>query len=436
MSIIDESHDPSLESWVESANLATTDFPIQNLPFGTFRRAGSNEALRIGTAIGDQVLDIGALAMQGLMPSGLSDLFDSGRASTLNDLMAAGTTSRRELRDWLSRTLRRGGSGNLSSFQTALMPQSEVEMGLPARIGDYTDFYAGIHHATAVGKLFRPDQPLLPNYKWVPIGYHGRASSIVVSGTPFKRPRGQTKAPDAEQPSFGPCRRLDYELELAAWVSEGNALGTPIDIADADAHLFGISLLNDWSARDMQAWEYQPLGPFLAKSFATTTSPWIVTLEALEPFRAPLTRPAGDPAPLPHLDAGARASRDAFDIALAVSLMTARMRAAGTPAQVLSHSNFRDAYWTFAQMLTHHASNGCNLNAGDLFGSGTQSGAGAGEGGSLLELTSGGKQPITLANGEQRTFLEDGDIVTLTGRCERTGFRSIGFGPCWGQVLG
>ncbi|CAN5188594.1 fumarylacetoacetase [soil metagenome] len=432
--MIDETHDAALTSWIDAADANETEFPIQNLPFGTFRRSGTGQSFRAGVAIGDRIVDLSMLAERRTLPSALIDLFDGGRAATLKALMAAGTAPRRELRAWLSSTLR-SGSDLRAAIEPTLVAQSQADTGLPAAIGDYTDFYAGIHHATAVGKLFRPDQPLLPNYKWVPIGYHGRASSIVASGTAFKRPRGQFKLPDQDAPVFGPCRRLDYELELAAWVSSGNALGEPIDIADADDHLFGISLLNDWSARDLQAWEYQPLGPFLAKSFATTTSPWVVTLEALEPFRTAFTRAPGEIAPLPHLDSGSRAARDAFDIALSVSIETAAMRAQGKPAQRLSSSNFRDAFWTFAQMLTHHASNGCNLSPGDMLGSGTQSGAGADQGGSLLELTQGGKQAITLASGEQRTFLLDGDTVVLNGRCERAGFRSIGFGPCSGTVL-
>ncbi|CAN5354583.1 fumarylacetoacetase [soil metagenome] len=432
--MIDDSHDAALTSWIDSANATDAEFPIQNLPFGTFRRSGTGQLFRAGVAIGDRIVDLSMLAERRTLPGALVDLFDGGSGATLNALMAAGTGPRHELRAWFSSALR-SGSDLRAVVEPALVDHGAADLGLPASIGDYTDFYTGIHHATAVGKLFRPDQPLLPNYKWLPIGYHGRASSIVASGTAFKRPRGQIKLPDQDAPSFEPCRRLDYELELAAWVSRGNALGEPVDIADADEHLFGISLLNDWSARDIQAWEYQPLGPFLAKSFATTTSAWIVTLEALEPFRTAFRRPPGEIAPLPHLDAGERAARDAFDIALGVSIQTPAMRAEGMAPERLSSSNFRDAFWTFAQMLTHHASNGCKLSPGDLLGSGTQSGPGAKEGGSLLELTHGGKQPVALANGEQRTFLLDGDTVTLHGRCEREGFRSIGFGACAGTIL-
>jgi fumarylacetoacetase len=308
-------------------------------------------------------------------------------------------------------------------------------MGLPCRIGDYTDFYTSIHHATAVGKQFRPDNPLLPNYRWVPIGYHGRASSIGVSGQSIRRPAGQFKGPDDATPGFGPTRRLDYELELGAFIALPNNQGEPVPIADAEAHLFGLALFNDWTARDIQAWEYQPLGPFLSKNFASTLSPWIVTLEALAPFRVPFARPPGEPAPLPYLDSPANRASGAIDVALEVWLQTAAMRNAGLPAQRLMQSNFRDSYWTLAQLVAHHTVNGCNLQAGDLFGSGTQSGPDPGQGGSLLELSGGGKLPLQLANGETRSFLEDGDTVILRGHCARQGLRRIGFGDCAGTIL-
>jgi fumarylacetoacetase len=310
-----------------------------------------------------------------------------------------------------------------------------VQYQLPATIGDFTDFYASIHHATAVGRLFRPDSPLLPNYKWVPIAYHGRASSVRVSGYDFPRPRGQLMPPGASEPQLAPSRRLDYELEVGIFVGRGNELGTPIALAQAEEHVFGLCLLNDWSARDIQAWEYQPLGPFLAKNFATSISPWVVTLEALAPFRLPFTRPASEPAPLEYLDDAAVRASGAIDMTLEVWLDTQKMRAAGAPAQRLSRSSFRDSWWTVAQMLTHHAVNGCNLTPGDLIGSGTQSGSRADEAGSLLELSAGGRQPLTLSNGEQRTFLEDGDRVILRGWCEREGRARIGFGTCSGTVL-
>jgi len=308
-------------------------------------------------------------------------------------------------------------------------------MALPCAIHDYTDFYTGIHHATTVGKLFRPDNPLLPNYKWVPIGYHGRASSLVVSGTPIRRPRGQTLAPGAAQPQVGPCQRLDYELELGALVGPGNVLGEPVPMDQAEDRLFGLTLLNDWSARDLQAWEYQPLGPFLSKSFGSTLSPWVVTMEALAPYRLPFSRPADDPQPLPYLDSAANRDSGAIDIQLEVWLQTATMRTAGQPAVRLSASNFQHAYWTLAQLLTHQTSNGCNLQPGDLLGTGTQSGPEAGQGGSLLELSLGGKQPITLPGGERRSFLADGDTLTLRAFCQRPGAARIGFGDCSGTIV-
>lgn len=421
MNTLNATHDPKLRSWVASANEAGNDFPIQNLPFGRFRPAGSSEAFRIGVAIGDQVLDLKA--------TGLIDTDD------MNVLLAQNTAEWRALRAAISEGLREG-SAQQAAWSKALFAQSAVDLTVPCRIGDYTDFYTGIHHATTVGKLFRPDQPLMPNYKWVPIGYHGRASSIAASGQRFKRPQGQTKAPDAESPSFGPSKRLDYELELGFVVGQGNALGEPIAIGDAEQHLFGVTLLNDWSARDLQAWEYQPLGPFLSKNFASTLSPWIVTMEALAPFRAKFERPAGDPQPLPYLDSPANREAGALDTTLEVWLQTAKMREAGEGAVRLTRGNTTQAaYWTAAQLVTHHTVNGCNLQPGDLLGSGTLSGPKADEAGSLLELTMGGKQPITLPNGERRTFLEDGDTLSLRGYCERDGAVRIGLGEVSGTVL-
>lgn len=421
MTTIDHTHNPQLRSWVACANTAGGDFPIQNLPFGRFRHTASSEAFRIGVAIGDQILDLKA--------AGLVDQAD------MNLLMAASPAERQALRVRLSEGLREG-SAQQAAWSSALVPQASAEYAVPCRIGDYTDFYTGIHHATAVGKLFRPDQPLMPNYKWVPIGYHGRASSIVVSGHPFKRPQGQTLAPGATEPSFGPSKRLDYELELGFYIGQGNALGEPIAMDQAEQHLFGVGLFNDWSARDLQAWEYQPLGPFLAKNFASTVSPWIVTMEALAPFRAAFTRPAGDPQPLPYLDGAANRAQGALDITLEVWLQTAKMRAAGEEGVRLTRGNTTQAaYWTAAQLVAHHTVNGCNLQSGDLLGSGTLSGATLSEAGSLLELTQGGKQAITLANGETRTFLQDGDTLILRGWCEREGAVRIGLGEARGTVL-
>ena len=420
---LDETHDASLSSWVESANDtdngAATDFPIQNLPFGRFRGA-ADEPWRIGAAIGDQVLDLEAV--------GLIDTQD------MNQLMAASVAQRRALRLALSRGLR-SGSESQRQFAAGLRSQAEVDLGLPCQIGDYTDFYTGIHHATTVGKLFRPDNPLMPNYKWVPIGYHGRSSSIAASGQRFHRPHGQLKPAYAVQPALAASARLDYELELGIFVGTPNALGEPVTIEDAEDHVFGMALLNDWSARDIQAWEYQPLGPFLSKNFASTVSPWIVTLEALAPFRSAFERPAGDPQPLAYLDSQANRARDAIDIELEVWLQTPAMRAAGHPGDRLSRSNARDAYWTIAQLVAHHTVNGCNLQSGDLLGSGTLSGPSPDQGGSLLELSQGGQRALQLSNGETRTFLQDGDTVILRGHCARPGFRRIGFGECAGTVL-
>ncbi|MET3462218.1 fumarylacetoacetase [Variovorax atrisoli] len=421
MTALNATHDPKLRSWVASANEAGTDFPIQNLPFGRFRTAGSSEDFRIGVAIGDQVLDLRA--------TGLIDTDD------MNVLMNAGTKERQALRAAISAGLAEG-SDRQAAWSKALLPQAEAEMTVPCRIGDYTDFYTGIHHATTIGKLFRPDQPLMPNYKWVPIGYHGRASSIGVSGQVFKRPNGQTKAPDAAEPTFGPSKRLDYELELGFFIGRGNAQGEPIAIADAEEHLFGVTLLNDWSARDLQAWEYQPLGPFLSKNFASTLSPWLVTMEALAPFRSKFERPAGDPQPLPYLDSAANRESGALDITVEVLLQTAKMRTEGVaPVRLTRGSVAEAAYWTAAQLVAHHTVNGCNLQPGDMLGSGTLSGPKPDEAGSLIELTQGGKQPITLPNGEKRTFLEDGDRLVIRGYCERLGAVRIGLGEVSGTVV-
>jgi len=419
MNSIDETHGPELKSWVASANDPATDFPIQNLPFGRFRRAGENVALRIGVAIGDQILDLAAAR--------LIDTDDMSR------VMAASLDDRRRLRRSISTFLRDGAAS--PKARDCLVAQSDVEMGLPCHIGDYTDFYTSIHHATTVGKQFRPENPLLPNYKWVPIGYHGRASSIGVSGESFARPNGQIKAPDAEAPSMGPSRRLDYELEIGVFIGTPNRRGEAVSMDEAESRVFGMALFNDWTARDIQSWEYQPLGPFLSKNFASTLSPWIVTTEALAPFRSAFVRPAGDPQPLPYLDSASNREAGAFDIQLEVWLQTPKMREAGLAGERLVTSNFNDAYWTVAQMVAHHTVNGCNLQSGDLFGTGTLSGPGADQAGSLLELSQGGKKPIQLANGETRTFLEDGDCIALHGYCERKGARRIGFGECRGTVL-
>lgn len=421
--ILNDTHDPALQSWVESANDPTTDFPIQNLPLGRFRRPDELD-WRIGVAIGDQVLDLRR-----------TRTIDS---DNINRLMRLRQPARLALRRAISQGLRHGSQLE-ERFRDALIPQADVEICVPCEIGDYTDFYTSIHHATSVGRQFRPDNPLLPNYKWVPIGYHGRASTIGVSspglGHAFRRPLSQLKLPDTPEPALGPSRKLDYELELGVFISRPNAAGEPIPIGNAEEHVFGLALFNDWSARDVQAWEYQPLGPFLSKNFASTLSPWIVTLDALAPFRRPFIRPEGDPAPLPYLDSPENRESGAIGIELEVWLQTEAMRAKGHAGDRLSTSNYADAYWTVAQLVAHHTVNGCTLRDGDLFGSGTLSGPSPEQGGSLLELSRGGKQPVQLSNGEQRAFLEDGDTVILRASCTRDGFRRIGFGECRGTVL-
>ena len=431
---LDFTHDATLRAWLASANTLETDFPIQNLPLGMFRRAGRRENFRPGVAIGDQIVDLLAACDAGALPPAVVASLAGCENGELNAFMAQGRAARVALRHALSQSLREG-SAQEAALQPTLVAQDEAEYAVPCRIGDYTDFYTGIHHATTVGKLFRPDNPLLPNYKWVPIGDHGRASSIGVSGQQFVRPRGQTKGPNEEVPVLRSTQRLDYELELGVFVGQGNALGEPIPMAQAEDHAFGLVLLNDWSARDFQSWEYQPLGPFLGKNFASTISPWIVTMEALAPFRAPFVRAACDPPPLPYLDSDNNRQQGGLEIGLEVLIQTQAMRAAGLPPQRLSQSNYRDAYWTVAQMITHHTVNGCNLQPGDLLGSGTQSGEKPEQAGSLLELSAGGKNPLTLANGETRTFLQDGDSIILRAHCQRNGFRRIGFGDCQGQVL-
>jgi fumarylacetoacetase len=431
---LDATHDPALRSWVSSANISGGDFPLQNLPFGVFRARGGTEPFRAGVAIGDQVLDLGRLHDLGVLRGRAAQAVAVCAQPSLNALMAQGRVASAALRAALSEALRTGAPLE-AALTGLLLPQAAAEYKVPADIGDFTDFYASLHHATAVGRLMRPDNPLLPNYKWVPIAYHARASSVRVSGQQFPRPRGQVLPPGAAVPQLAATRRLDYELEVGVFLGAGNELGDAVPLEEAEQHVFGLCLLNDWSARDVQAWEYQPLGPFLAKNFATTISPWIVTLEALAPFRAPWARPAAEPAPLAYLDSAGTRAAGAFDIELSVWLESARMRAAGSPPVRLSHSNFRDSWWTVAQMLTHHTVNGCNLNPGDLFGSGTQSGPEPAQAGSLLELTHGGRQPLALPDGEARTFLEDGDRVILRGWCERAPYVRIGFGEAAGTVL-
>ena len=430
---LDSTHDPALSSWVESANRPGADFPIQNLPFGVFR---SGLSCAIGAAIGNRILDLRLAAQAGLLKGLAPAAVEACSATVLNPLMAIGREHWSPLRKRLSELLRAGG-GHQAAVEPLLVRMDEVAMVAPANIGDYTDFYASIHHATNVGRLFRPDNPLLPNYKYVPIGYHGRTSSVIVSGMAVHRPSGQSKDAAAEAPVFGPTRSLDYELEVGFFAGPGNALGQPIPIAESEAHIFGVCLLNDWSARDIQSWEYQPLGPFLAKSFATTISPWIVTMEALAPFRAPaFQRPDGDPEPLPYLSSPEDRERGGIDLTLEVHIASRQMRESGLQPMRLSQGNLRNLYWTLAQLLTHHASNGCNLQPGDLLASGTVSGPLPEERGCLLELTRRGADPIRLPTGELRKFLQDGDEVILRGYCERDGFTRIGFGECRGIVAG
>ena len=433
MNPLDATHDPALRSWVASANDGATDFPVQNLPYARARRGGApaDDAGRIVVAIGDQALDLGrAAAADGVWTPEEAQALAPLARGDLNAFMAAGRPAWRQARAALSRALAEGSPAE-AALRPALEPIAGLEFMMACTVGDYTDFYTSIHHATAIGRLFRPDQPLLPNYRWVPIGYHGRCSTLGVSGQRFPRPVGQFRTDPDGPPQFGPCRRLDHELELGVFVGPGNDAGRRVTIDEAEDRLFGVSLLNDWSARDIQAWEYQPLGPFLSKNFATTLSPWIVTMEALAPFRVPFVRGEGEPGPLPYLDGAFNREHGSLDIALEVLL---QRPGDGAPLP-LSRSNYRDAYWTPAQMVTHHTVGGCAMRPGDLLGSGTLSGPGPGQGGSLLELTQGGKVPVRLPDGDTRTFLQDGDTIVLRGRCEAPGRAGLGFGECRGTVL-
>ncbi len=434
---MNETHDPKLTSWIESANDASTDFPLQNLPYGVFRQHGSNEGPRVGVAIGDKILDIAGCEAEGLFAGAASTAALACLGESLNELMALGSDHWSALRKRLHEILR---SDAPEGFQQRagrnMVAQAEVEMLMPAHIGDYTDFYASIYHAMNVGSMFRPDNPLLPNYKYVPIGYHGRASSIVASGAPVKRPCGQTRDDANQPPSFGPTKRLDYEAEVGFFIGPGNLLGSPLSVEEAARNIFGFCLVNDWSARDVQTWEYQPLGPFLAKNFMTTISPWVVTGEALAPYRvAAFARNEGDPSPLDYLNSEHDQRGGGLDLNIEVWLASRKMRDADVPAVRLSLGNFRDMYWTTAQMVAHHASNGCNLRPGDLLASGTVSGNTKDARGSMLELTWRGTEPLQLPSGETRKFLEDGDEVTMRGYCEREGLRRIGLGECRGAVV-
>ncbi len=431
---INKTHDPELASWVQSANRKDCDFPIQNLPFSVFKRKGENEAFRGGVAIGDQVLDLAALKETKIFGGPEAEALDAAAQSSLNAFMSLGPSAWSRFRTTLSECLKTQ-SPHAALLESCLVPQDVAEYQVPANIGDYTDYYTSIYHATNIGRLFRPDNPLMPNYQWIPIGYHGRSSSIQISGTDFNRPRGQTRLPDQEKPEFGPSRRMDYELEVGIYIGSGNSLGDPIPIDNAENHVFGLCLFNDWSSRDIQAWEYQPLGPFLSKNFASTVSPWIVTLEALAPFRDAWSRPDDHPQPLEYLEAESNRESGGFDIQLEVLLESEKMRKNQESPTQLSLGNFNHSYWTVAQMVAHHTVNGCNLRAGDFFGSGTMSGPNPGSEAALIELTRGGKKPVLLDNGEQRTFLEDGDNIIMRAWCNNSSSVRIGFGELQSTLL-
>jgi len=432
--LLNETHDPSLQSWVASAHKADTDFPIQNLPHGVFRRQQSTEAWRGGVAIGDAILDLAALAA---LPSHERPMDDeaaqallAASQARLNELMALGPAAWRALRLALSRALR-VGAPQAAAWRACLVPQAEAEYRLPVEVGNYTDFFTSSHHALNAGRVFQPGRELLPQFKWLPIGYHGRASTVAISDTPLQRPAGQILLPGQQQPVYAPTRQLDFELELAVLVGTGNALGQTLSLAQAEQQLFGLCLLNDWSARDIQAWEAVPLGPFMAKNFLSTLSPWVVTFEALAPFRAPLPRTTDDPPALPYLEHAWQTLQGAIDIALEALLQPAGQAS----LQRLCLTNSRHAYWSPAQMLTQHTSNGCRLQAGDLLGTGTLSGPEPEQAACLLELTKGGRQALTLPGPTERHWLEDGDTVVLRGWCQREGAARIGFGECRGRVV-
>ncbi|HEV7644498.1 MAG TPA: fumarylacetoacetase [Pyrinomonadaceae bacterium] len=428
---INETHDPNLKSWVESANDPNNDFPIQNLPFCVFTKDGDFDEM-LGTVIGDFVVDL-KYFIEKVVELKYFNLNGSAAQNLANISQFKKTDLRSGLIKWLSESADEYAQ---SDIRQAMTPISEVSFEVPYPIGDYTDFYASVFHATNVGSMFRPDNPLLPNYKYLPIGYHGRASSIVISGTKIKRPKGQNRTDTENPPVYIPCKNLDYEMEVGFFVGRGNDRGETIPIGEAEEHIFGLCLVNDWSARDIQGWEYQPLGPFLAKNFATSISPFVVTIEALAPFRtAAFARPEGDPAPLPYLTDEQNQKFGGLDINLEVLIASQKMRDEKIAPMLLSKSNMKDLYWTIGQMLTHHASGGCNLQTGDLMASGTVSGKEKSERGCLLELTWRGKEPLTLPTGEERRFLEDGDEVIMRGYCEREGFRRIGFGECRGIIL-
>jgi fumarylacetoacetase len=429
---LNETHDPARRSFIESANAAGCDFPIQNLPFGVFRPAAGTPS-RVGVAIGDRIFDVAAGAAK--FTGGAAAAARACAAPSLRDLMVLGPEAASALRLQLSRLLR-AGQDDAEGLRQFLTPMAQAELMLPVRVANFTDFFASVFHATNAGRMFRPDTPLFPNYKYVPVAYHSRASSVRASGTPVRRPRGQRKGPNEAAPTYGPSRALDFELELGLYIGKSTDLGDTVPVGKAAEHIFGFCLLNDWSARDVQAWEYQPLGPFLAKNFGTTVSPWVVTGEALAPFHtAAYARPAGDPAPLPHLDDTGDRTQGGLDITLEAYISSAMMRGTGVPPLRITQTSFALVYWTVAQMIAHHTSNGCNLEIEDLIGSGTVSGPEKSSWGSLLELTARGSDPLALPSGEKRGFLEDGDEITFRGFCAKPGFARIGFGECRAVVL-
>lgn len=434
MAALDHTHDPAARSWLAFANAVGCDFPLQNLPFSVFRRKGTQQVFRGGVAIGDQALDLAELSNAGVLDGLALQAAQAAAQSTLNDLMALGRPAWRALRHALFELLREGAA-QADAVRACLVPLSEVEYAVPARIGDYTDYYTSLDHAINCIRIMYPDADVTPNFRWMPQAYHGRVSTIGVSGQQFHRPYGQFPPPGETTPVFEPTRRMDYELELGVWIGPGNAVGQRIALDQVDEHIFGITLLNDWSVRDIQVWEMAPLGPFHGKNFATTVSPWIVTLDALAPYRTAWTRPAADPQPLPYLESAANRAAGAFDIRLEVSLLTERARSEGRGAARLIGTSFRHQYWTIGQMVAHHTAGGCNLNPGDLIGTGTISGPGPGEAGAMVELTEGGRKPVPLGDGDERGFLHDGDTLVLRGWCEKPGAARIGFGECRGTVL-
>ncbi len=436
---VDHTHDPARLSWVKQANEGG-DFPIQNLPFGVFRRKAAGESFRGGVAIGNQVVDLAALNAAGLLSGLAAEAAATCAAPNLGGLVALGPAAWTALRHSLCERLDQVAIAGAPAVEACLVPQAAAEFSLPLQIGDFTDFYTSYHHAANIGRLFgRGDNAVAANFGWLPIAYHGRASSVVVSGCGVRRPIGQSFRPGEPRPFFGPPAWLDYEVEIGAFVGTGNPIGTGVELAEAESHIFGLCLLNDWSARDIQSWEMQPLGPFLSKNFATSVSPWVVTLDALEPFRAPWTAARQGPPPLPYLDAPGNSARGALDITLEAWLQTSARQTAGLDEVRLSRTSFRHQHWTFAQMLAHHTVGGCNLQPGDLLGSGTVSGPTQDEAGTMMELARAGRTPFLFGETdglpEERSFLLDGDTVILRGFCDRQGFRRVGLGECRGTIL-